>query len=451
MKSKHPMKFLKNFYPYVIISAFLLNPTLAMSWPGNGVAPATPDDKICQNPDSEVEILVRGDIDDSSRPLLNQIIAQGYPGGPINIGNNLDISDAIRLFEYLFLGGTRPQHIEVADVNNDGSVDLSDGIFLLNYLFSGGPSPYPPLIVTKTWDRSVNYFPFGTYLTAIENADNSSLVATDDGRQWRQFRVSYRRIGGPDDPDVQNHHLPFVIAILGQSSNIYYYGYHLTHTVCDPNDPNGTAHSFSFFLPNDGSVAIVGMLGDPATSTTAPPTILTFNGYEVLKASNRRPVTPDGKGGCVGCNNNGGGVEVRSLKPPPEICDYQISDEDLKKLIDRDLGQNNSNPPQYCPPPSSNIIDDIANALNSAGNAIPGVRVSFGGSAQGPYCGIGVDATGAAAAVGVAYEACECAFYACEDVASFLADKPKEGLDKIADAIKDTANAIADGVSNFFR
>ena len=55
-----------------------------------------------------------------------------------------DISDAISILGYLFLGGTTPSCLESADVDNDAKINIADGIALLNWLFRSGPEPAPP-------------------------------------------------------------------------------------------------------------------------------------------------------------------------------------------------------------------------------------------------------------------------------------------------------------------
>lgn len=54
-----------------------------------------------------------------------------------------DISDAVRVFGYLFLGGQAPRCLESADINNSGRIDISDGVYLLGHLFLA--SVLPPL------------------------------------------------------------------------------------------------------------------------------------------------------------------------------------------------------------------------------------------------------------------------------------------------------------------
>lgn len=91
--------------------------------------------------------------DDPIDDLTNGALRDGFkilPGGtPFRRGDSNqdrahDISDAISVFEFLFLGGDAPECLDAADSNDDGAVDISDGISLLGYLFLGGTPPAPP-------------------------------------------------------------------------------------------------------------------------------------------------------------------------------------------------------------------------------------------------------------------------------------------------------------------
>jgi hypothetical protein len=64
-----------------------------------------------------------------------------------NRSGDLDLSDAIFIFLYLFSGGDTPTCLESADADNDGRVNITDGVGILEFLFSGGnpiSSPGPP-------------------------------------------------------------------------------------------------------------------------------------------------------------------------------------------------------------------------------------------------------------------------------------------------------------------
>jgi subtilisin family serine protease len=64
--------------------------------------------------------------------------------GDANSSGDIDLSDAVFIFMYLFGGGEKPACLEAADSNNDADVDISDGITLLGFLFLGGSAPPPP-------------------------------------------------------------------------------------------------------------------------------------------------------------------------------------------------------------------------------------------------------------------------------------------------------------------
>ena len=59
--------------------------------------------------------------------------------GDFNQDAGVDISDAISVFGYLFLGREDPACPVGLDFNGDSALDLSDGIGALNWLFQGGP------------------------------------------------------------------------------------------------------------------------------------------------------------------------------------------------------------------------------------------------------------------------------------------------------------------------
>jgi hypothetical protein len=91
-----------------------------------------------------------GDID--CRPAGGQIPSD------CNQDGNLDLSDAVCLFGFLFLGNpTRlscddglardPGNIALFDANGDAQIDLSDGVHVLSFLFGGCSSQCPPPVL----------------------------------------------------------------------------------------------------------------------------------------------------------------------------------------------------------------------------------------------------------------------------------------------------------------
>lgn len=59
-------------------------------------------------------------------------------------GNPVDLSDAVSILNFLFLGEEGPHCLKSADGNDDGEVNISDPIFLLVFLFLGGAEPPAP-------------------------------------------------------------------------------------------------------------------------------------------------------------------------------------------------------------------------------------------------------------------------------------------------------------------
>jgi Dockerin type I domain/FG-GAP-like repeat/von Willebrand factor type A domain len=67
--------------------------------------------------------------------------ANGYFCGDANRDFNVNISDAICIINYIFVGGNTPEPIESGDANCDGTVNVSDAVYIINYIFVGGNAP----------------------------------------------------------------------------------------------------------------------------------------------------------------------------------------------------------------------------------------------------------------------------------------------------------------------
>lgn len=64
--------------------------------------------------------------------------------GDGNADGTTDVSDAVAILTYLFLGGPRSVCQDAVDVDDDGALTITDPIYLLNFLFlSGPPVPAP--------------------------------------------------------------------------------------------------------------------------------------------------------------------------------------------------------------------------------------------------------------------------------------------------------------------
>ncbi len=56
----------------------------------------------------------------------------------------LQLTDAIRILGFLFLGGQEPTCLDAADADDNGVLQLTDAIRILGFLFLGGPPPAAP-------------------------------------------------------------------------------------------------------------------------------------------------------------------------------------------------------------------------------------------------------------------------------------------------------------------
>lgn len=66
--------------------------------------------------------------------------------GDVDANGALEITDSVRIFTFLFVGGQEIACQDAADANDSGVLDITDGIYLLNFLFRGGgapPAPFP--------------------------------------------------------------------------------------------------------------------------------------------------------------------------------------------------------------------------------------------------------------------------------------------------------------------
>jgi hypothetical protein len=64
--------------------------------------------------------------------------------GDSNADGTTNLSDAITILGYLFLGSPMNDCKDAADVNDDGKVDMSDPVRLLGHLFLGSEPPPAP-------------------------------------------------------------------------------------------------------------------------------------------------------------------------------------------------------------------------------------------------------------------------------------------------------------------
>jgi hypothetical protein len=72
--------------------------------------------------------------------LIAILVAKPHRGD-CNGDGIIDVADVIQLTNYLFLGGSAPDPLELGDVSCDTDVNIADVVYLINYLFLGGIAP----------------------------------------------------------------------------------------------------------------------------------------------------------------------------------------------------------------------------------------------------------------------------------------------------------------------
>jgi hypothetical protein len=77
------------------------------------------------------------------------------PGGPFirgdaDVNGRVELSDAVSITTWLFIGGAPPDCLDAADANDDGEVDVSDAALISSFLFSGGMPPLCPFSCSST-------------------------------------------------------------------------------------------------------------------------------------------------------------------------------------------------------------------------------------------------------------------------------------------------------------
>ncbi len=77
--------------------------------------------------------------------LITIVISQppqpDYICGDANSDDDVNISDAVFVINYIFVAGTTPDPIDSADTNCDDGVNISDAVWIINFVFAGGNAP----------------------------------------------------------------------------------------------------------------------------------------------------------------------------------------------------------------------------------------------------------------------------------------------------------------------
>src|SRR6185295_9061241 len=85
-----------------------------------------------------------GDVVDSdSITVTHGTVATVFIRGDADLNRTADLTDAIGIMSYLFLGGSL-SCLDAGDVDDNGRLEITDAVLLLNYLFLGGNAPAAP-------------------------------------------------------------------------------------------------------------------------------------------------------------------------------------------------------------------------------------------------------------------------------------------------------------------
>jgi agmatine/peptidylarginine deiminase len=71
---------------------------------------------------------------------VSDILPQ-YICGDADGSGEVNVSDAVAIINYIFVGGDPPDPLESGDTNCDGEVNVSDAVLIINYIFVGGNAP----------------------------------------------------------------------------------------------------------------------------------------------------------------------------------------------------------------------------------------------------------------------------------------------------------------------
>jgi hypothetical protein len=70
-----------------------------------------------------------------------EVTCPEYMCGDANADGTVNVSDAVYLINYVFIGGAAPNPMASGDANCDGTANVSDAVYIINYVFIGGTPP----------------------------------------------------------------------------------------------------------------------------------------------------------------------------------------------------------------------------------------------------------------------------------------------------------------------
>jgi hypothetical protein len=126
-------------YNWVLLGG---DPPLGCTFTGGAVG------KVTGTPDFATDYFFTVAVFDAQNPqksdtvaLTISVVEPEWLCGDADGNHTINISDAVRLINYIFSGGAAPNPLASGDADCNGSINISDAVKLINYIFSGGGAP----------------------------------------------------------------------------------------------------------------------------------------------------------------------------------------------------------------------------------------------------------------------------------------------------------------------
>lgn len=85
-----------------------------------------------------------GEVEDHAVRIQSDQVERSFRRGDTDGNGSLEITDAVALLGYLFLGGAEPRCPDASDADDNGAREITDAVVILGYLFLGGTEPAAP-------------------------------------------------------------------------------------------------------------------------------------------------------------------------------------------------------------------------------------------------------------------------------------------------------------------
>jgi C1A family cysteine protease len=92
-------------------------------------------------PDDNCPNVYNPDQEDSDGDNIGDACEGTYICGDANADQDVNVSDAVYIINYVFVSGNPPQPMEAGDTNCDATCNVSDAVWIINYVFVGGYDP----------------------------------------------------------------------------------------------------------------------------------------------------------------------------------------------------------------------------------------------------------------------------------------------------------------------